>query len=89
MLQFIFLILLSTSNGQVCNCGRRYEQPAARIYRGKGTVSGHFPWQMLLEIWHMTNGILDYRIYGGVLISARHVITCATCLEALFINRLF
>ena len=84
----MLLISFTKTKGQVCNCGRYYEQPAARIYKGTETNPGRFPWQMLLEVWHITNGVGDYRMYGGVLISTRHVVTCATCLDAFFIRGL-
>ena len=86
MLQFILMWLISATNGQVCNCGRYYEQPAARIYKGIETIAGRFPWQMLLEVWHISNGIAEHRMYGGVLISTRHVVTCASCLDVFFIG---
>ena len=86
MLQFILMWLISATSGQVCNCGRYYEQPAARIYKGIEAIAGRFPWQMLIEVWHISNGVAVHRTYGGVLISTRHVVTCASCLDVFFIG---
>ena len=88
MLQFILMWLISATNGQVCNCGRYNQQAAARIWRGKNADQSSFPWQILIEVWYAVEGGVDYKSFGGVLISTRHVVTCAYCLDPLFVERL-
>ena len=88
MLQLIFALSIPFTNGQGCTCGPYHQQAAARIWRGKNADQSSFPWQILIEVWYAVEGGVNYKSFGGVLISKRHVVTCAYCLDALFVERL-
>ena len=70
--------LLSVQTSSACECGVTRSQ-MSRIYRGQSAQRFQFPWQILILIKFRSSS-LEFK-YGGVLVSKRHIVTCAHCLE--------
>ena len=91
MLWIIFLLpneLISVTSGQECQCGRnRINERKKRIHDGENAQMGQFPWQIHLQIQYfrnIENGPFFDKYYAGVLISKKHILTCAKCMEDFF-----
>merc|ERR1711915_536833 len=54
-----------------CECGEPVVE-SNRIFGGVQALPGEIPWQVLLSMW-----------CGGTLVSDRHIITAANCVEGL------
>ena len=89
MIWFIFLLVNDLTfkiSGQECQCGKnKINERRKRIYNGQDAQIGEFPWQIHLQISKNVNvGLLTDKYYGGVLISKKHILTCAKCMQAFF-----
>ena len=75
--------LISKISGQECQCGKnKINARRKRIHNGQDAQIGEFPWQIHLQISKNTNvGLLTDKYYGGVLISKKHILTCAKCMQ--------
>ena len=84
MLRLIpILFALITSNECKCLCGLK-ENFYGRIFNGFPAQQWSIPWQILIQVITISVGIENERQYGGVLISEKHVVTCAKCMENFF-----
>ena len=76
------VIFFVFADDNYCNCGRfdgRNSKSNSRIYNGHDAPLGRFPWQILVKV---TNTISkSFMNYGGVIISKKHIVTCAHCLK--------
>ena len=82
LLFFSTVIFFVFADDNYCNCGRfdgRNSKSNSRIYNGHDAPLGRFPWQILVKV---TNTISKSFVnYGGVIISKKHIVTCAHCLK--------
>ena len=71
---------------QECQCGKiEVNIRQKRINMGNVVPPGKFPWQMYLQIHYFEHsGALGEKIFSGVLLSSKHVLTSAKCLEIFF-----
>ena len=69
-----------------CQCGKiEINVRQKRIHLGNVAQEGRFPWQIYLQITNYKNfGGVYNENYGGVLISKKHVLTCAKCVDIFF-----
>ena len=96
MLWIIFLLtndLISKTLGKECQCGKnRINERVKRIHNGENAQMGQYPWQIHLQIQYFQNvyenNIFFDKYYGGVLISKKHILTCASCMEDFFTIRI-
>ena len=84
-----FLLLIEfipsiTTDDNFCECGttylRRTKRKAmsnSRIFKGSAARLGRFPWQILIT------SRLEVYIGAGVLISKKHIVTCADYMQQL------
>ena len=92
MLWIIFLLtndLISKTSGQECQCGKNsINERVKRIHNGENAQMGQFPWQIHVQIQYFRNifenGPFFDKYYSGVLISKKHILTCAKCMEDFF-----
>ena len=66
-----------------CDCGKFEYKTNSRIYLGTKADPKRFPWQILIML---NKDINTFRVYGGVLISQRHIVTCAHFMENSILN---
>ena len=66
-----------------CDCGKFEYQTNSRIYQGIKVDQKRFPWQILIML---NKDISPFRVYGGVLISQRHIVSCAHFVENSILN---
>ena len=69
-----------------CQCGKiEINVRQKRIHQGNVAQEGRFPWQIYLQITNYKSiGGVYNEFYGGVLISKKHVLTCAKCVDIFF-----
>ena len=72
-----FVLLIFAEND--CECGKHEHISNSRIYKGTTADPRRFPWQILIILTENSNAYY----YGGVLISKKHIVTCAHCMEVL------
>ena len=66
-----------------CECGiplpaSKKTQNNARIFNGKDAAPKQFPWQVFFEIKvKKDDNSIDYSAGGAVLVSKKHILTCA------------
>ena len=91
MKSLILLLLASikTSTCRDCNCGK-IQDPGQyyRIHRGVETNRLKHPWQILIEILIFDQSDIQRKSYGGVLISKKHIVTCAKCFQDFYEEKL-
>ena len=84
----IMLVFTSITNisSEECQCGKiEVNIRQKRIHKGNVAPQGRFPWQMYLQIHYFEDsGVLGEKIFSGVLLSSKHVLTSAKCLEIFF-----
>ena len=84
----IMLVFTSITNisSEECQCGKiEVNIRQKRINMGNVVPPGRFPWQMYLQIHYFKDsGALGEKIFSGVLISSKHVLTSAKCLDIFF-----
>ena len=76
--------LITMTSAQKCQCGKVQVNPRVkRIHQGRGVPEGSIPWQIYLRIVNIkASGGFERNTYGGVLISKKHIVTCAGCMKA-------
>ena len=79
----LFIFLTPLPNECKCLCGLK-ETFYGRIFNGYPALHWSIPWQILIQVITISAGIQNERQYGGVLISEKHVVTCAKCMEIFF-----
>ena len=79
----LFIFLTPLPNECKCLCGLK-ETFYGRIFNGYPALHWSIPWQILIQVITISAGIQNERQYGGVLISEKHVVTCAKCMENFF-----
>ena len=88
MIFTIILVFTSITNisCEECQCGKiEVNIRQKRIHKGNVAPQGRFPWQMYLQInYFEDSGVLGEKIFSGVLLSSKHVLTSAKCLEIFF-----
>ena len=84
----IILVLTSITNVSCkeCQCGKiEVNIRQKRIHKGNVAPQGRFPWQMYMQInYFEDSGVLGEKIFSGVLLSQKHVLTSAKCLDIFF-----
>ena len=86
MLKLALVLFFITPNECKCLCGLK-ENFYGRIFKGYPAHQWSIPWQILIQVMTISAGIENKRQYGGVLISEKHVVTCAKCMENFFAPR--
>ena len=83
---FVINEMISITSAQKCQCGQiRVNPRVKRVHRGINVPEGSVPWQMYLRILSFrASGGIEKRDYGGVLISKKHIVTCAGCMKDFF-----
>ena len=73
------------SSNQQCQCGRiGVLTRLKRVFGGQNAPQGRFPWQIYLQV-KIIDMNDDYdKFYGGALISKKHIVTCAKCMDIFF-----
>ena len=87
LITLILILRMIKLSNQECQCGKTNAIPRfKRVFGGHAAPQGKFPWQMYLQVKiinveHLGN---DDKFYGGALISKKHIVTCARCMEDFF-----
>ena len=89
MIWFTIILIhnLMKLSSQACECGKISAIPRfKRVFGGQNAPEGRFPWQMYLQVKIINVAHIgdDDRFYGGALISKKHIVTCARCMEDFF-----
>ena len=88
----LILLLLASIQDSICrdcNCGK-IQDPGQyyRIHRGFETDRWKHPWQILIQLLIYDQSDIQTKDYGGVLISKKHIVTCAKCLQDFYEEKL-
>ena len=85
----LFLAGIKNSISRGCDCGK-IQEPGQyyRIHRGLDTARWKHPWQILIEILIFDQSDILRKSNSGVLISKKHIVTCAKCLQDFYEEKL-
>ena len=82
----LVVITIISANAHSCECGRYFSSSSnSRIHGAQNTTdSGRYPWQLWIRMQWEGSDI--QKACTGVLISRRHVLTAAHCVDSTHIN---
>ena len=83
------LVTLTSVKARSCECGRYFSSSSnSRIYGAQNTTeSGRYPWQLWIRMEWKEPDLK--KACTGVLISSRHVLTAAHCVDSSHINETY